>query len=105
VAARPDDGLQRRGGGAPSELAIESGPFALAEEHHRQEHRAIDVFVRRSIGGAATAAKLPAGRSLNLPVVMVDRPCREPGCAVKTHDAALDWLARAQPSPDAKRVS
>jgi precorrin-6x reductase len=104
-AARPDDGRQRRGGGAPGELAIASGPFTLAEEHHRQERHAIDAFVCRSTGGAATAAKLLAGRSLNLPVIMFHRPCPEPGCAVKTLDAALDWLARAQPSPDAKRVS
>ena len=87
------------------EVVIGRGPFTLAEERQRLEHHAIDVLVCKASGGAATEAKLTAARELNLPVVMVRRPCREPGSAVETIEAALDWLASALPFPDAKRVS
>jgi len=36
---------------------------------------------------------------------MVRRPPREPGDAVETATAALDWLACSQPFREAKRVS
>jgi precorrin-6A/cobalt-precorrin-6A reductase len=37
-----------------------------------------------------------AARELGLPVVMVRRPPREPGEAVETVTAALDWLVRTR---------
>jgi len=36
---------------------------------------------------------------------MVRRPPPEPGEAVETVAAALDWLTRPQPIPEAERVS
>jgi len=54
---------------------------------------AIDVLVCKASGGAATEAKLIAARELSLPVIMVRRPPTEPGPAVETVEAALDWLA------------
>jgi len=73
------------------------GPFTLAGERHILEHHAIDVLVARASGGAATEAKIVAARELGVPVIMVRRPPREPGEAVETVAAALDWLARARP--------
>jgi hypothetical protein len=35
---------------------------------------------------------------------MVRRPPREPGPAVDTIEAALDWLAGLDPQPEAKRM-
>jgi precorrin-6A/cobalt-precorrin-6A reductase len=81
------------------------GPFSLAEERRRLEDHAIDVLVCKASGGAATEAKIVAARELGLPVVMVRRPPREPGEAVETVGAALDWLARTPPRGQTKGVS
>ena len=75
------------------EVVIGRGPFTLAEERHRIERHAIDVLVCKASGGAATEAKLVAARERGVPVVMVRRPPDEPGEAVETVEAALDWLA------------
>jgi precorrin-6A/cobalt-precorrin-6A reductase len=87
------------------EVVIGRGPFTLAEECHRLEHHAIDVLVCKASGGAATEAKLTAARELGLPVVMVRRPPPEPGDAVETAEAAVDWLAGEHPFQKTERVS
>lgn len=87
------------------EVVVGRGPFTLAEERHRIERHAIDVLVCKASGGPATEAKLVAARELGLPVVVVRRPAPEPGEAVESVEAALDWLAAPQLSAAAKRVS
>ena len=64
-----------------------------ADERQLLQHHAIDVLVCKASGGAATEAKLIAARELGMPVIMVRRPPPEPGEAVDTIEAALDWLA------------
>lgn len=87
------------------EVLVGRGPFTLAEERHHFERHAIDVLVCKASGGAATEAKIIAARELSLPVIMVRRPAPEPGTAVETVEAALDWLAVSRVLPEAKRVS
>ncbi len=87
-----------------SQVVIGRGPFALADERHLIARQAIDVLVCKASGGSATVAKLVAAREYSLPVVMVRRPPPEPGEAVETVEAALDWLAGPQPSAEAERV-
>jgi len=87
------------------EVVVGRGPFALAEERHRLKRHAIDVLVCKASGGAATEAKILAARELGLPVIMVQRPPPEPGDAVETVEAAVDWLAREHPFPRVERVS
>ncbi|MGH7060095.1 MAG: precorrin-6A/cobalt-precorrin-6A reductase, partial [Stellaceae bacterium] len=87
------------------EVVLGRGPFTLTEERHRIERHAIDVLVCKASGGPATEAKLVAARELGLPVVVVRRPAPEPGEAVESVEAALDWLAAPQLSAAAKRVS
>ena len=87
------------------EVVVGRGPFTLVEERHRLERHAIDVLVCKASGGAATEAKIAAARELSLPVIMVRRPAPEPGDAVETVEAALDWLAGAHPSPEGKSLS
>lgn len=74
------------------EVVLGRGPFSLADERRLLQRHAIDVVVCKASGGAATEAKLVAARELSLPVVMVRRPPPEPGLAVETVEAALDWL-------------
>ena len=87
------------------EVVVGRGPFAVAEERHRLKRHAIDVLVCKASGGAATEAKILAARELGLPVIMVQRPPAEPGDAVVTVEAAVDWLASEHPFPRVERVS
>ena len=87
------------------EVVIGRGPFTLAEERHRLERHAVDVLVCKASGGAATEAKIIAARELGIPVIMVRRPPTEPGDAVETVEAAVDWLASEHPFQKTKRVS
>jgi precorrin-6A/cobalt-precorrin-6A reductase len=86
------------------ELVVGCGPFTIAEEQHRIERHAIDVLVCKARGGALAEAKIIAARELSLPVVMVRRPVGEPGEAVDSVEAALDWLAGASPFAQEKRL-
>jgi precorrin-6A/cobalt-precorrin-6A reductase len=86
---RPHEALPLR----DHEVVLGRGPFSLAEERHLLQRHAIDVIICKASGGAATEAKLIAARLLALPVIMVRRPPPEPGPAVETVEAALDWLA------------
>ena len=87
------------------EVVFGRGPFRLPEERHLLERHAIDVLVCKASGGAATEAKIVAARELGVSVVMVRRPPPEPGDAVETIEAALDWLAEEHSFPRVERVS
>lgn len=76
------------------------GPFSEAEEIALFRAHGVDALVTKASGGAATEAKLAAARALGLPVVMIRRPPPEPGDAVATVAAALEWLDRALAHPD-----
>lgn len=86
------------------ELVLGRGPFTVAGERHLLQRHAIDVLVTKASGGAATEAKIVAARELSLPVVMVRRPPAEPGEAVDTIAAALDWLAVQRPAAFVRRA-
>jgi precorrin-6A/cobalt-precorrin-6A reductase len=86
------------------ELVVGCGPFTIADEQHRIERHAIDVLVCKASGGVSTEAKIIAARELSLPVVMVRRPAPEPGEVVDSAEAALEWLAGANPLPEEKRL-
>ncbi len=68
------------------------GPFSLQKERLLLRQCGVDVLICKASGGAATEAKLIAAREAGIPVIMVRRPPREPGEAVETVEAALDWL-------------
>jgi len=87
------------------EVVVGRGPFTLAEERHRLERHPVDVLVCKASGGAATEAKILAARELGIPVIMVRRPPPEPGDAVDTVEAAVDWLVSEHSFQKTKRVS
>jgi len=76
------------------ELLLARGPYTEESELALLLRHRVDVLVTKNSGGAATAAKLRAARSLGLPVVMVRRPPAPVGVAtVDTVEAALRWLS------------
>jgi precorrin-6A/cobalt-precorrin-6A reductase len=86
------------------ELVLGRGPFTLAAERRLLQRHAIGVLVTKASGGAATEAKIIAARECALPVVMIRRPPAEPGEAVDTVAAALDWLAAPLPAALVRRI-
>jgi precorrin-6A/cobalt-precorrin-6A reductase len=87
------------------EVVLGRGPFGTTEERLLLQQHAIDVVVCKASGGAATEAKLVAARELGLPVIMVRRPPPEPGPAVDSVEAALDWLGGLDHSAAARQTS
>ena len=77
-----------------SELIVDRGPFAVAEERKLLLEHGVELLVSKNSGGAATYAKLVAARELRVPVIMIDRPDPEPGARVETAEEAVRWLAR-----------
>ncbi|PSC06687.1 cobalt-precorrin-6A reductase [Alsobacter soli] len=90
------DGLDRL---PRCELVLARGPFDVEAEAALMQSHGVDVLVTKNSGGAATAAKLEAGRRLGVEVVMVARPAPS-GAPVEHHlDAVLAWLEAHRPAP------
>jgi len=68
------------------------GPFDTAAETELLERETIEVLVSKNSGGAATYAKIEAARVLGIPVVMIARPHKPCGHAVRNAEAAVVWL-------------
>ncbi|MET7612502.1 cobalt-precorrin-6A reductase [Streptomyces seoulensis] len=80
------------------ELVLARGPFTLADELDLLRAHRVDVLVTKDSGGAATAPKLTAARTLSLPVVVVRRPGLPSTVrALPDVDGVLDWLAGVIP--------
>ncbi|WP_329017497.1 cobalt-precorrin-6A reductase [Streptomyces sp. NBC_01601] len=80
------------------EVILARGPFSLADELDLLRTHRIDALVTKDSGGAATAPKLAAARSLSLPVVVVRRPELPSGVgALPDEEAVLGWLAGVIP--------
>ncbi|MGW4479756.1 cobalt-precorrin-6A reductase [Rhodococcus triatomae] len=79
-----------------SEVLLARGPFTVDDEIATMRQHRIDVLVTKNSGGALTAAKLEAARTLGLPVVMVSRPGIPASVAVTSDiEQARTWAARA----------
>ncbi len=87
------------------EVVLGRGPFSVVGERQLLARHNIDVLVCKASGGGGTAAKLIAARELGLPVIMVRRPRAEPGAAVETVEAALDWLGGLDQSAAARSMT
>jgi precorrin-6A/cobalt-precorrin-6A reductase len=86
-------------------VLLARGPFDETAEHALLVDHRIDALVAKNSGGAATAAKLAAARTLHIPVVMVERPAQPGGDVVESVGEACAWLeaialgTRGQSSP------
>jgi precorrin-6A/cobalt-precorrin-6A reductase len=80
-------------------ILLDRGPYSLDGETALLRDHRIDVLVTKDSGGAATAAKLQAARTLALPVVVVRRPPPPAGVPVVPDVVgAVAWL-RSLPGP------
>jgi precorrin-6A/cobalt-precorrin-6A reductase len=73
----------------PGVTLSDRGPFTVAGETALMVEHRIDLLVTKASGGAATAAKLAAARTLTLPVLMIARPPVEPGPVADTVEQAV----------------
>lgn len=69
------------------------GPFTVeADTKLMREHR-ITHLVAKNAGGTAASAKLEAARSLQIPVIMIERPPVPERLRFETPEAVMGWLA------------
>jgi precorrin-6A/cobalt-precorrin-6A reductase len=76
----------------PGELLLARGPFTVASEIKLLKDYRIEAIVTKNSGGDATFAKIIAARTLNLPVIIVQRPLLPQGDRVSTIKDAIAWL-------------
>ncbi len=75
------------------ESLLDRGPFTVEGEVALLRSYTIQLLVTKDSGGAMTAAKLAAARSLGVPVLMVDRPPVTPSVpVVATVEEAVTFL-------------
>jgi len=75
------------------ELILARGPFTEAEEIALFKHYRIDLVVSKNSGGAASYGKIAAARTLQIPVLMLQRPTTVYEPAVDSVDQAMRWLS------------
>jgi precorrin-6A/cobalt-precorrin-6A reductase len=71
---------------------IARGPFAEADDLALMTGHAIQLIVAKNAGGVGARAKLDAARTLQLPVIMIDRPAVPERARVETVAEVLAWL-------------
>jgi precorrin-6A/cobalt-precorrin-6A reductase len=79
-------------------VLLRRGPFEFNEELQLLRDHSINCLVSKNSGGLATYTKIEAARSLDIPVVMIDRPIKHTVQAVETIEEAiakLDYLIRS----------
>ncbi len=74
------------------EVLLARGPFSLGQERSLLQTYQIDVLVSKNSGGDATYAKIAAARTLQIPVVMVQRPVMPKGETVADVEGAITWV-------------
>ncbi|SDO05594.1 cobalt-precorrin-6A reductase [Vreelandella arcis] len=73
--------------------AIDRGPFTLEGDLALLETQRIQRIVCKNAGGEGAASKLTAARTLNLPIVMIERPALPPRHEVHCIDDVFSWLS------------
>ena len=76
-------------------VVVARGPFQKAEDRALMEAHQIDLVVSKNAGGHASYAKIAAARSLQLPVIMIDRPALPDRIELGTPDEVIHWLRHA----------
>lgn len=77
-------------------VLLDRGPYTVEGEIELMRRLAIDVLVTKNSGGAMTAAKLAAARTLDRPVIVVARPPLPVDVTVVADEAAALTWAKAK---------
>ena len=78
---------------ANSKLILKRGPFHLDDELQMLRSESISLIVSKNSGGTATYSKIQAARTLQIPIVMIDRPQKHKIPTVARTDDVLQKLA------------
>lgn len=78
-----------------AEVIVARGPFDVAGDTALLRCHRVDLIVAKNAGGAGAEAKLIAARSLDLPVIMIDRPAVPRRRTVETGTEVMAWLHHA----------
>jgi precorrin-6A/cobalt-precorrin-6A reductase len=75
-----------------AQYLLSRGPFAEADERALLEQWRIDILVSKNSGGEATYGKIAAARSLDLEVIMLERPALPQVPAAADVDRAMAMI-------------
>ncbi|MBB3993100.1 precorrin-6A/cobalt-precorrin-6A reductase [Sulfitobacter undariae] len=73
-------------------VVVDRGPFTVQGDLALMHQHQITHVVSKNSGGTGAQAKLLAARSLNLPVIMINRPVLPPRPEVYNVAAVMAWL-------------
>ena len=82
-------------------LITARGPYGYAAERRLLGGFGVDVLLTKDSGGSQTVAKIDAAGDLDIRVVIIARPVREPQARVRTVAGALTWLSDVPAGPQA----
>lgn len=68
------------------------GPYNYENELSLIKQHSIKSIVTKNSGGDKAKAKLDVARNLDIPIIMIKRPCPPKGITVETTNEALTWL-------------
>lgn len=75
-----------------AEVIVDRGPFQEADDLALLRSKRVDLVVSKNSGGTAAYAKIAAARTLQLPVLMIDRPVLPKRLELTQVPAVLDWV-------------
>lgn len=73
-------------------VLVSRGPFTAQDDRALMEHHKITQVVSKNAGGTGAYAKIEAARTLDLPVLMIDRPQIPTRREVTTPEEVLAWV-------------
>ena len=73
-------------------ILVSRGPFTAADDRALMEQFQITQVVSKNAGGTGAYAKIEAARTLDLPVLMIDRPHIRARREVTTPEEVLTWV-------------
>jgi precorrin-6A/cobalt-precorrin-6A reductase len=76
-------------------LVFDRGPFTPEGDLALMQAHAIDLLVAKNAGGQGAGAKILAARTLELPVVMIDRPAVPPRPEAASVAQVMGWIAHS----------
>ena len=74
-------------------IIVDQGPFSVENDTALMRDHKIELVVAKNAGGSGARAKIDGARTLNIPIIMIDRPHIPARPEVGTAQEVLDWMA------------